>query len=221
MITVEDEGDVAAFADYKLEAVAEAAEAPAAPAPVATAPPAPTPVAATSVAAAAAAPTPPAPTPARGRVVASPLAHMLAKEIGLKITTIPGSGPGGRNIAADVREFVPLAATTAAAAADTPAFAQAVMVAAPPVAGAGYTDYPLSEVAARLMQANCNVPHYHLTVDVSMDELLKTRAGLNKTLGEDESLGVYELVIKAAAKSMKVVPSANASLMDSVVRRLG
>jgi pyruvate dehydrogenase E2 component (dihydrolipoamide acetyltransferase) len=227
MITVEDEGDVAAFADYKLAAVADAAEAPAAPAPAAAAPPAP--VAAAPVAAptpAAAAPTPPAPTPAGGRVVASPLAHMLAKEMGFEITTIPGSGPGGRVIAADVREFVPLAATatttTAATAAGTPAPAQAVMMAAPPVAGAGYTDYPLSEsakeVAARLMQAKRNVPHYYLTVDVSMDELLKTRAGLNKTLGEDESLGVYELILKAAAKSMKVVPSANASWMDSVVR---
>jgi pyruvate dehydrogenase E2 component (dihydrolipoamide acetyltransferase) len=157
--------------------------------------------------------------------VASPLAHMLAKEMGFDIMTIAGSGPGGRIIAADVREFVPMAATattTATAAVDTPAPAQAVMMAAPPVAGAGYTDYPLSEsakeVAARLMQAKRNVPHYYLTVDVSMDELLKTRAGLNKTLGEDESLGVYELILKAAAKSMKVVPSANASWMDSVVR---
>jgi pyruvate dehydrogenase E2 component (dihydrolipoamide acetyltransferase) len=230
MITVEDEGDVAAFADYKVEAVAEAAEAPAAPAPVAAAPPAPVAAAPAAVAApapvAAAAPTPPAPTPAGGRVVASPLAHMLAKEMGFEITTIPGSGPGGRIIAADVREFVPMAAaattTAAAAAVGTPAPAQAVMMAAPPVAGAGYTDYPLSEsakeVAARLMQAKRNVPHYYLTVDVSMDELLKTRAGLNKTLGADESLGVYELILKAAAKSMKVVPSANASWMDSVVR---
>jgi pyruvate dehydrogenase E2 component (dihydrolipoamide acetyltransferase) len=230
MITVEDEGDVAAFANYKVEASAEAAEAPAAPAPAAAAPPAPVaaPVAA-APAAAVAAPTPPAPTPAGGRVVASPLAHMLAKEMGFEITTIPGSGPGGRIIAADVREFVPMAATAtttaasaAAAAVEAPAPAQAAMMAAPPVAGAGYTDYPLSEsakeVAARLMQAKRNVPHYYLTVDVSMDELLKTRASLNKTLGEDESLGVYELILKAAAKSMKVVPSANASWMDSVVR---
>jgi pyruvate dehydrogenase E2 component (dihydrolipoamide acetyltransferase) len=228
MITVEDEGDIAAFADYKLEAAAEAPAAPAAPAPEAAAPPAP--VAAAPVAAAptpvAAAPAPPAPIPAGGRVVASPLAHMLAKQMGFDILTIAGTGPNGRILAADVKEFVPLAATaaatTTAAAADTPAPAQAVMVAAPPIAGAGYTDYPLSEsakeVAARLMQAKRNVPHYYLTVDVSMDELLKTRAGLNKTLGEDEHLGTYELILKAAAKSMKVVPSANASWMDSVVR---
>jgi pyruvate dehydrogenase E2 component (dihydrolipoamide acetyltransferase) len=236
MITVEDEGDVAAFADYKLEA---AAQAPAAPAPEAAAPPAPVAAAPAPVAtaptpplaaAASAAPPAAAPIPAGGRVVASPLAHMLAKQMGFDILMITGSGPRGRILAADVKEFVPLAATAAAtttaaaAAADvaTPAPAQAVMVAAPPIAGAGYTDYPLSEsakeVAARLMQAKRNVPHYYLTVDISMDELLKTRAGLNKTLGEDEHLGTYELILKAAAKSMKVVPSANASWMDSVVR---
>jgi pyruvate dehydrogenase E2 component (dihydrolipoamide acetyltransferase) len=68
------------------------------------------------------------------------------------------------------------------------------------------------------MQAKRNVPHYYLTVDVSMDDLLKTRASLNQALGEDEALGVYELILKATAKSMKVVPSANASGMESAVR---
>jgi pyruvate dehydrogenase E2 component (dihydrolipoamide acetyltransferase) len=224
MITVEDEADVAAFADYKVEAAAAApAAAAAAVAPAAASPTPPPPVPPPAAAA------PPAPAaPAGGRVVASPLAHMLAKELGYDVTAITGSGPGGRIIAADVKEFTPSAATvstittTTPAAADTPAPAQATIAAALPVPGAGYTDYPLSEsakeVAARLMQAKRNVPHYYLTVDVSMDELLKTRASLNKALGEDEALGVYELILKAAAKSMKVVPSANASWMESVVR---
>jgi pyruvate dehydrogenase E2 component (dihydrolipoamide acetyltransferase) len=227
MITVEDEADVAAFADYKVEAAAAApAAAAAAVAPAAASPTPPPPVPPPAAAA------PPAPAaPAGGRVVASPLAHMLAKELGYDVTAITGSGPGGRIIAADVKEFTPSAATVstittaaaaAAAAADTPAPAQATIAAALPVPGAGYTDYPLSEsakeVAARLMQAKRNVPHYYLTVDASTDELLKTRASLNKALGEDEALGVYELILKAAAKSMKVVPSANASWMESAVR---
>ena len=225
LITVENEGDVAAFKDYVVDASAAAA-APAAPAeaPPAPAAPAPTPAAAVPTAA------PPTPAPAAtpsssgGRVVASPLAHMIAKELGHDLSTIQGTGPDGRIIAADVREFVPSAQPTAAAAAAAPAPAQTVITSAPPIPGAGYTDYPLSEsaqeVAARLTKSKQNVPHYYLTVDITMDELLALRSTLASAMNKDKgsTLGVYELMIKAAAASMKAVPSANASWMDSVVR---
>ena len=217
LITVEDEGDVAAFKDYVVEASA-AAPPPAAAAPT-EAPPAPTPAAAAP--AATPPPQPTATTSSGGRVVASPLAHMIAKELGHDLSTIPGTGPDGRVIAADVREFVP-SAQPAAAEASAPA--QAAMAAAPPIPGAGYTDYPLSEsaqeVAARLTHSKQNVPHYYLTVDITMDELLALRSTLAGAMKSDEgsTLGVYELMIKAAAASMKAVPSANASWMDSVVR---
>jgi pyruvate dehydrogenase E2 component (dihydrolipoamide acetyltransferase) len=188
------------------------------------APPAPV---APPAAAAAAPPTPPpaaaaAPVaPAGGRVVASPLAHMIAKDMGYEISAVPGTGPAGRIVAADVREFVPSAAQAAAAPVEA-APAQVAMAAASPIPGAGYTDYPLSEsakeVATRLAQSKKNVPHYYLTVDVSMDEVLKLRSTLAGAIGEDSNLGVYELMIKAASASMRAVPNANASWMDSVVR---
>jgi pyruvate dehydrogenase E2 component (dihydrolipoamide acetyltransferase) len=220
MVIVEEEDDVAAFGDFSLDSLAApaaaapvAAAAPAAPTPAAAAPPAPV---AAPVAAA-------APVSTGGRVVASPKAHVLAKELGYDISLIPGTGPKGRILAADVKEFLPsadVAATVNESA--TPAPAQAVMASALPVPGAGYTDYPLSEqakeVAARLAQSKRNVPHYYLTVDVSCDALLKIRTTLNAALGEDQQLGVYEILLKAAAMSMKTVPSANASWMDSVVR---
>jgi pyruvate dehydrogenase E2 component (dihydrolipoamide acetyltransferase) len=164
------------------------------------------------------------------------LAHKLAKEMGYNIVSIAGTGPGGRIIAADVREFVPMESTQAAAAAPAvapaaapaaavvmPAPAQAAIAAAPPLVGAGYTDYPLSEsareIAARLAQSKRNVPHYYLTVDITMDKLLKVRSSLNESIGGNlPQLGVYEFLLKAAAAAMKAVPSANASWMDSVVR---
>lgn len=232
LITVEDQDDVAAFADYvvKASAAPPAAAEPAAPVATETAPP-PPPAPETPPPPPAAAPTP-SPAASGDRVVASPLAHMLAKDMGYDIATIPGTGPGGRVIAADVKEFVPSAAAAAAAvtaetptaAAAAPAPAQAAMAAptAPPVPGAGYTDYPLSvsaqETAAALTHSKQNVPHYYLTVDVSMDALLEMRKTLNASLGEEQSLGTYELLLKAAAAAMKAVPSANASWMDSVVR---
>ncbi len=211
MITVEDAGDVAAFKDYVVSASA---------APVTT--PDVAPQAAPVSAPPAAAPTAPSPaaTPSVGRVVASPLAHMLAKDMGYDIAMIPGTGPDGRIIAADVREFAPSAAIAQEVA--PPAPAQATISVAQPIPGAGYTDYPISdsakEIATRLAQSKKNVPHYYLTVDIAMGELLKLRATLAGAMGEDSKLGVYELIIKAAAASMKAVPSANASWMDSVVR---
>lgn len=166
-----------------------------------------------------------------GRVIASPKAHKLAISLGKDISAIVGTGPSGRIIAADVQEYVPAeqtvhsalfdcatAATTAA-----PAPAQAIIVSAAPVAGNGFIDYPISasaqEIASRLAQSKRNVPHYYLTVDLTMDAMLALRASLNKSIGKDgPQLGVYELLLKAAAAAMKAVPSANASWMDSVVR---
>jgi pyruvate dehydrogenase E2 component (dihydrolipoamide acetyltransferase) len=216
LITVEEEADVAAFKDYVLEASAAPAE-PAAPveAPAPAPAPAPTPAPTPAPVAAVASP------PAGGRVVASPLAHMLAKDMGHDISTIVGTGPGGRVIAADVREFIPTAVAVTPSM-DVAAPGQAAMAASPPIPGVGYTDYPISasamETATRLAQSKKNVPHYYLTVDIAMDEVLKLRSTLSAAIGEESSLGVYELMIMAAAKSMKAVPSANASWMDSVVR---
>ena len=138
--------------------------------------------------------------------MASPLAHKLAKELGKDITAMIGTGPGGRIIAADVKEFVPM--EQSASDGVTAAPAQAAMASAAPIPGAGYTDYPLSasaqETATRLAQSKRNVPHYYLTVDLSMDALLEMRSTLNDSIGTDGTqIGVYELLLKAAAASMK------------------
>ena len=218
MITVEEEGDASAFQDYVVDSAAETAP----PAPAVDETPAPqaTPAAPPAPATPAASPSPPTTSNVGSKVVASPLAHMVSKEMGYDISTIPGTGPGGRIIAADVREFVP---TAAAATQDltTSAPAQQAMATAAPVPGAGFTDYPISEsakeVADRLAQSKRNVPHYYLTVDICMDSVLKLRNELSSE-SEEGGLGVYEFIIKAAAKSMKAVPAVNASWMDSAVR---
>ncbi|KAL7566212.1 hypothetical protein ACA910_011282 [Epithemia clementina (nom. ined.)] len=218
MVTVESEDDVGAFADFKVDASA------------ATSPPAKEASPSSSAPPAAAASTPSTTTTAQPtratassgeRVFATPLARMLAKELGFSIEQIPGTGPGGRVLAADVKEFTPSAAAAAAESA-TPAPATKSIQTAAPVPGEGYTDYPLSvhaqEVAARLQQAKRNIPHYYLTVDINMDNLLATRASLNKTLPEETQLGVYEFLLKAASAAMKSIPNANAAWMDSHVR---
>jgi pyruvate dehydrogenase E2 component (dihydrolipoamide acetyltransferase) len=209
MITVDDVAHVTAFANYTVEASAT----PIPPPSPAAAAPEPVPVAI-----AVASPPPPiaaAPATTGSRVVASPLAITLAKEQGHDLSQIVGTGPHGRIIAADVQEFVPSAATTAAVSpvvSSTPS--------SPPIMGTGFTDYPVSDaaraVAAQLVQSKRNVPHYYLTVDITLDAVLALRSQLNE--GAEVEIGVYEFCILAAAKSMSVVPTVNASWLDSVVR---
>eukprot|EP00559_Dactyliosolen_fragilissimus_P002333 CAMPEP_0184859814 /NCGR_PEP_ID=MMETSP0580-20130426/4799_1 /TAXON_ID=1118495 /ORGANISM="Dactyliosolen fragilissimus" /LENGTH=502 /DNA_ID=CAMNT_0027356657 /DNA_START=216 /DNA_END=1724 /DNA_ORIENTATION=- len=231
-ITVEEEEDVDAFKNYVVEESAlspppatEAAPAPAAVEPVA--PPTPTEI-----------PTPaatPSVTSTGGRVIASPLAWTEAKSRGLDLSSVAivGTGPDGRIIADDVKEYVPMAAsipdtataTTSSTPTTTTGISSPMAATLPPVQGIGYTDYPLSpaamELAAQLTASKQSVPHYYLTVDVTLDDILSLRSTLNASmsLGEDESgISLNDLMVKAAAVSMKACPTANAAWMGDSVR---
>lgn len=215
LITVEDEEDVDAFKDYvaDVEAVPEASHAdppsPAAASPEPVAPPAPPAPAAAPAAA------------SGGKVIASPLAWTLAKEKGLDLSSIAiiGTGPDGRVIADDVREYIPIAQTAAAAAPTTTAAPAAPSA---PIIGEHYTDFPLGEssiaTANLLSHSKQTIPHYYLTVDVTLDSLLSLRSTLNSTLDDDAQISLNDLLIKAAACAMKACPSANASWMGDSVR---
>lgn len=223
MVSVDDSASVSAFVNWAPGVV---------PTTTTLAPPA---IAVTPTSVVISAPSPPAAsTPVvspGGRVIASPKAHKLAIALGKDISAIVGTGPSGRILAADVQEFIPAELTVHVSVPDVgtaattlaPAPAQAIMISTTPIAGSGFIDYPISasaqETASRLAQSKRNVPHYYLTVDLTMDALLALRVSLNKSIGKDgPQLGVYELLLKAAAAAMKAVPSANASWMDSVVR---
>lgn len=226
MVVVEEEDDVAAFQDFVPESTADApveepTPAPPAPAPVVEAPTSAAPVPAAAPVA-----------PSGGRVVASPLAWTVAKEKGLDLSSIAivGTGPGGRIIADDVREYVPVAMPVAdvaasAAAAVTTATSTASTTAPPPVVGSGFTDYPLSpaamEIASQLTASKQSVPHYYLTVDVTLDNIMQLRETLNASLAlkeGDAGISLNDLIVKASAHAMKACPTANASWMDTAVR---
>lgn len=225
LITVDDESDVDAFKDYVVEAPSPAASQSASA-------PSPPSAASTPPATPAAAPTPtpaatPAPTPAAtgGRVIASPLAWTIAKEKGLDLSTIAiaGTGPDGRIIADDVKEYIPIEATDAAATPiTTTTTSTPTAPALEPIVGENYTDYPLNaasiETANLLSFSKRTIPHYYLTVDVTLDSLISLRSTLNKSLPEDNQLSLNDLLIKAAAAAMKSCPSANASWMGDSVR---
>ena len=224
-----EEGEDASALD-RVEIAAPAVAAPAAapaepaaePAPAASAAPAPqatTPAAASPGGNGA---TPPAPAREPGaRIFASPLARRMAKQAGLALEAIAGTGPNGRIVKADVEAAIAAAAAApaAAVAASAPAAAPAAALAHAPVA---YRDAPASTmrkvIAQRLQEAKREVPHFYLTVDCAVDALLETRAQLNER-SDAYNLSVNDFVIRAAALALRKVPAANASWVDGALRQ--
>ncbi|MCH2078597.1 MAG: pyruvate dehydrogenase complex dihydrolipoamide acetyltransferase [Rhodobacteraceae bacterium] len=171
-----------------------------------------------------AAPAAPAPAAASGeRVFATPLARRIAKDKGLDLTAIKGSGPHGRIIKADVENAQSATVTAPAAAAATPAAAAASATPAGSAPGAiekmyedrEYEAKPLDgmrkTIAARLTEAKQTIPHFYLRRDIKLDALMSFRAQLNKQLeARGVKLSVNDFIIKACANALQAVPAANA-----------
>lgn len=150
--------------------------------------------------------------------MASPLARRLAREAGIPINAIVGTGFQGRIVAADVEQakLNPPAAAGAAAGASASGL--------PEWAFPDFTDMPVKMVqkitANRLLESKQTVPHYYLTVDVQMDKLMATRAALNKNSEKTGvKLSVTDFIIKASARALMDVPEVNSSWMGDTVRR--
>ena len=174
-------------------------------------------------AAAASAPAPAAPKSGGKRVIASPLARRLAKEQGIDIATLTGTGPHGRIVKADVEAAAKGgAAKPAAAPTATPAPAAGAMPTGPSAStvarmyeGREYEEVALDgmrkTIAARLTEAKQTIPHFYLRRDVQLDNLMKFRSQLNAQLeSRGVKLSVNDFIIKACALALQDVPDANA-----------
>jgi len=151
----------------------------------------------------------PQPQPARGeRLKASPLARRIAEEKGIDLSSVQGSGPGGRIVKADLEA----APAKAAAPAPAPATATAPVAAGEIPHEAVKLSSMRKTIARRLTEAKQTIPHYYLTVDIQLDALLKLRSELNKGLEpRGIKLSVNDLLIKALAMALIEVPTANVS----------
>jgi pyruvate dehydrogenase E2 component (dihydrolipoamide acetyltransferase) len=158
-----------------------------------------------------------------GRVFASPLARRLAREAGLSVEHIPGSGPHGRIVRRDVelaRRSAPTAPPTQVAGAPPTAGA------APTAAGAAaYTEVPHTRlrklIAARLTESTTTAPHFYLRASVQVDRLLALRAEINDAGGRggaETRVSVNDLVVKAVATAHVLVPSLNVTWTAEAVR---
>lgn len=176
----------------------------------------------------------PAPKADGERTFSSPLARRIAKDAGVDISAISGSGPHGRVVKRDVEAAIEGGDAKKAAEAPAPA--------AKPAAAPSMTDeqvlklfeegsYGLKPhdnmrktIARRLVEAKSSIPHFYLTVDCELDALLALRQQLNAAAptkktdaGEAPAykLSVNDLVIKAMAMALMAVPEANASWTDA------
>ena len=211
----EDAGDIKVSAAPPPPPAAAPAEPPAA---------APAPAAAAPAPAPATAPAPAAPAAGGNRVFASPLARRIAGDAGLDIAAIKGSGPHGRIVKADVEAAIAgggAAAAPAAAAAPSPAAPAAPTPAVEVPGMPAFTEVPNTTmrkvIAKRLSQSMQEAPHFYLTVDCEMDELLRVRKELNAK-SDAYKLSVNDFVIRAMALALKQVPAANASWGEEAVR---
>ncbi|KAB0681770.1 pyruvate dehydrogenase complex dihydrolipoamide acetyltransferase [Aureimonas leprariae] len=182
----------------------------------------------------------------QSRVFASPLARRLAKEQGIDLSGVTGSGPHGRIVKADLEGAAKGGAkpATAAATPDTPKPAPAAEAASAPVQPKAQSDAQILKlfaegsyekvphdgmrktIARRLVEAKTTIPHFYLTVDCELDALLALRSQLNaasplvKTDAGDKpayKLSVNDMVIKAMAKALNAVPEANVSWTEGAM----
>jgi pyruvate dehydrogenase E2 component (dihydrolipoamide acetyltransferase) len=156
--------------------------------------------------------------PSGPRVFASPLARRIARDKGLDLGAVKGTGPHGRIVRADVEAATPSAAPpTRAEPAPVAALAAGPSTEAilKTYADRTFTEVPLDgmrrTIAARLTEAKQTIPHFYLRREVRLDALLALRAQMNKGLeARGIKLSVNDFIIKACALALQAVPDANA-----------
>src|SRR6266704_3157635 len=146
---------------------------------------------------------------------ATPLARRIAKDAGVDLKLVQGSGPGGRVIKRDVEAGVPQA--RAAAAAPAP---RSVL---PAPSGAPYEDVPLSQIrktiAKRLVASIGPIPHFFLTTEIDMERAAEAREALNKQLGEEGGkISFNDIIIKAVALALVQHRACNAWFQEDHIR---
>jgi pyruvate dehydrogenase E2 component (dihydrolipoamide acetyltransferase) len=174
---------------------------------------------------------PSAPSQANGhdRIFASPLAKRLAKDAGIEIGRITGTGPHGRVIARDVSEAKSGKGLKAAPASAAAPAAAPVSMSDKQIMGfykeGSYEVIPHDgmrrTIAQRLTQSTQTIPHFYLTMDCNLDALLAAREQINAAAPKDNDrkpaykLSVNDFVIKAMAVALQRVPSANVSWTEA------
>ena len=141
-----------------------------------------------------------------GRIFASPLAKKIAKEKGVDLKYVKGSGEHGRITKTDLDNYTPASANTYAASA--------------PIGQVSFEDTPVSQmrkvIAKRLSESLFTAPHFYLTMKINMDAVVEARAMVNET--SPVKISFNDFIVKAVALSLKQHPKVNSSWLGDVIR---
>ncbi|MFN8356395.1 MAG: pyruvate dehydrogenase complex dihydrolipoamide acetyltransferase [Spirosomataceae bacterium] len=153
-----------------------------------------------------------------GRIKISPLAKQLAKDKGIKLTEVTGSGENGRIVKRDIDNFVPSAKPVAA---ETPAKSATPSPAIPIAYGEeSYEEVNVTQmrktIARRLGESKFSAPHFYLTMEINMDKAMAARASMNEVA--PAKLSFNDMVIKATAMALMQHPKVNSSWLGDKIR---
>ncbi|MCP3023676.1 pyruvate dehydrogenase complex dihydrolipoamide acetyltransferase [Cupriavidus basilensis] len=153
-------------------------------------------------------------TPHAARIFASPLARRLAAQRGLDLAALRGSGPNGRIVKRDIEQAAAAPAVASAPAVARPAAMQAR-------ASEAFTEIPHSNmrrtIARRLSESKATIPHFYLTADCRMEQLLALRAQINANA--PRKISVNDFIVRAVAVALREVPAANVGWTDTAMRQ--
>ena len=172
-------------------------------------------------------PSPPVPSPTSAtadatRVKASPLARRIAREQGVDLKIVTGSGPGGRVVKKDLEAARPAVAASSAVAPEPAVPLPAPRSAETSRSQAAYDDVPLTQIrktiAKRLVTSLGPIPHFFLTTEVDMDRAAEARDALNNQLGDQGKVSYNDVIIKATALALVKHRACNAWFQDDHIR---
>ena len=141
-----------------------------------------------------------------GRIFASPLAKKIAKEKGVDLKYVKGTGEHGRITKTDLDNYTPAIANSYTASA--------------PIGQVSFEDTPVSQmrkvIAKRLSESLFTAPHFYLTMKINMDAVVEARAMVNET--SSVKISFNDFIVKAVALSLKQHPKVNSSWLGDVIR---
>ena len=152
-----------------------------------------------------------------GRIKASPLARKMAKDKGIDLSKMKGSGPNGRIIKSDIESYKPEEAAAETSADKTQAPAE------PAPAMAEDEDIKVSQmrktIAKRLAESKFSSPHFYETIDIDMKKAMELRSSLNEM--SDVKISFNDIVVKSCAVALRQHPDINASWLENTIRKHG
>jgi pyruvate dehydrogenase E2 component (dihydrolipoamide acetyltransferase) len=155
-----------------------------------------------------------------GRIKASPLAKKLAKDKGIDINKIQGSGDHGRITKTDVENYKPSAESKAAPSKDGKGAAAPVVL--PKIVGQeSFEEVAVSQmrktIAKRLAESKFSAPHFYLTMEINMDKAIEARKSINEI--SPVKISFNDMVIKAVAAALRQHPDVNVSWLGDKIRK--